>query len=209
MDKIRINILQMSVSNRDGLEEAMKLCLDYIWKYTNAEEVRIGIHHFEVEEKGKEVLKVDEEYKSCLKRFKFKWKQIISNAGGTRILVMGANRPAEYPLQKGQDNTFKIKMATLFAIKKVEDRKAKINASTDVGAVSQNRSYFLTPTVFIQPLIFNGKEDAEQAIFANEGLTSPPLQLMTSYVRQVVDQIEFTNFPITVGTSSDKIQDCI
>ena len=89
--KNRINIIQMSTTNRAGLEEAVRLCLDYIWQNTEAEELRIGLHHFEVEEDGKKTLKLDEEYRSVLKRFKFRWKQVISQAGGSRVLVMGTD----------------------------------------------------------------------------------------------------------------------
>jgi hypothetical protein len=64
----------MSVTHREGLEEAVRLSLDYIWKNTEAEELRIGLHHFDVEEKGKVSKKVDEEYKSVLKLFNFRWK---------------------------------------------------------------------------------------------------------------------------------------
>ena len=74
----RINILQMSTTNREGLEEAVRLSLDYIWKNTEAEELRIGLHHFEKmigeTPNKKKKLVVDEEYKSLLKKFNFKWK---------------------------------------------------------------------------------------------------------------------------------------
>ena len=91
LTKNRINILQMSVTNRKGLEEAIHLCMEYIWNNTDAEEVRVGLHHFEGEVKGKKQLVVDEEYKTMLKQFKFKWKQMISKAGGSRILSLGVD----------------------------------------------------------------------------------------------------------------------
>jgi len=41
--KIRIVISNLSVIDWTGIEEAVPLCLDYIWKNTEADEVRIGL----------------------------------------------------------------------------------------------------------------------------------------------------------------------
>lgn len=41
--KIRIVISNLSVIDWTGIEEAVPLCLDYIWKNTDADEVRIGL----------------------------------------------------------------------------------------------------------------------------------------------------------------------
>lgn len=128
----RVNIQQMSVTNRKGLEEAVHLCLTYIWEHTKAEEVRIGLHHFEVEEKGKTVLRVDEEYKAILKRFNFKWKQMISKARGSRILVLGLMRPEAYPLDKEVCNPFHIKLASFFTIE-----EERVDPSKNKGLIEQ------------------------------------------------------------------------
>ena len=47
-NKTRINILNMSITNREGLEDSVRICLEYIWKNTKADEIRVGLHHFEV-----------------------------------------------------------------------------------------------------------------------------------------------------------------
>ena len=79
-NKPRLNILNMSITNREGLEESVRLCLEYIWNHSKAVEIRIGLHHYEgttidkVTKLEKKCLKVDEEYKSLLKRFNFKWR---------------------------------------------------------------------------------------------------------------------------------------
>lgn len=195
-NKNRYNILQMSVTHRSGLEEAIRLCLNYIWKNTDAEELRIGLHHFEVEEEGKIKSKVDEEYKSCLKRFNFRWKQMISEVGGKRILAMGLDRPKEYPLEQNVVTPFSIKLGVMLAA------GDKSDTSTNPGKIDPTKSFFMTPNVYIQPLIYKGKENADEALFCNEAHTSKPLQLIHNWVQQVVDQIEFDAFPITKGLTS-------
>lgn len=147
LNKSRYNILQMSVTHRDGLEEAVRLSLNYIWKNTDAEELRIGLHHFDVEEKGRKMQRVDGEIKSVLKRFNFRWKQMISNAGGSRILALGLERPDEYPLEVNEINPFRINLGTVFTISE------KFEPTTHDGSIDQSESFLLTPNVFIQPLI--------------------------------------------------------
>jgi len=143
LNKSRYNILLMSVTHRDGLEEAVRLSVNYIWKNTDAEELRIGLHHFEVEEKGRKVMRVDSEIKSVLKRFNFRWKQMISNAGGSRILSLGLERPSEYPLDVEEINPFRINLATLFTI------SDKFDPTKEDGSIDQSKSFFLTPNVII------------------------------------------------------------
>ena len=111
------------------------MCLDYIWKHTDAQELRIGLHHFEKmvgeSPKKKPKLVVDEDFKTLLKKFNFRWKQIISKAGGDRILVLGTNRPENYPLEKEKKENFKIKLSTVFSIK-----EEHLEPTKDKGIIS-------------------------------------------------------------------------
>ncbi len=148
------------------------------------------------------MLKLDEEFRSVLKRFKFRWKQVISQAGGSRVMVMGTDRPAEYPIDKIVTNPFKIKLATCFTVvdKMVEDSELP-------GDIDNTQSFFLTPNVFIQPLIFQGKDEADEARFSNDNHESKPLQLITHYVDEVCKQLEFNGFPITKGANSTNLEE--
>ena len=116
---------------------------------------------------------------------------------------MGVDRPMdEYPLVKKELNPFKIKLSSLFTI-----QDSKVEPSKDEAIIDKSKSYFITPNVFIQPLIYDKeiRDTAAEALFSNDGLETKPLQLMTDYVTQVVRQIEFDHFPITKGQMSSDI----
>lgn len=72
--KIRVNITCLAVTHRESFDQAIKVALDYIWKSTQAEEIRIGLYHFKHNENGVEKEQVDEDYKELLKKLNFRWK---------------------------------------------------------------------------------------------------------------------------------------
>ena len=142
----------MSTTHREGLEEAVRLSIEYIWKHTVAQEIRIGLHHFEtvvIDPKTKEektVLKVDEEYKSLLKRFNFKWKQ-IQQTKTSRVLVLGVNRPDDFKIDEDLQaivNPLNIKFSSFLKIQKKEVEK-----NTDPGRIDPSKSFFMTPNPLI------------------------------------------------------------
>lgn len=62
--------------------------LDFIWKETNCNCIKISLHHFATEEGGK--LSVYADLKKLLKGLGFKWKQLTNTHGGKRIEFLEA-----------------------------------------------------------------------------------------------------------------------
>ena len=59
-----------------------------------------------------------------------------------------------------------------------------IQCTSDKGLINPKHSYFMTPNVFIQPMIYKGKDEAEEALLSNDihSTTDTPLGLLTNYV---------------------------
>ena len=80
----RAYIRHLSTKNKTDFEKALKLVLEFIWAYLNADQTRLDLYHFKEEgsDEGSQV-KADAELKKivAMNRLGFKWKTLINDSG--------------------------------------------------------------------------------------------------------------------------------
>ncbi len=91
----RVTILHVSVLDDDRapqrLPQFIKKLLDYIWMNVGCEEVRVELAHFMQEGK----LAPYDALKAAFHAIKFRWKTLINDQQGNRMVVLGLARPTE------------------------------------------------------------------------------------------------------------------
>eukprot|EP01022_Parablepharisma_sp_SALTPOND_P001249 TRINITY_DN105925_c0_g1_i1.p1 TRINITY_DN105925_c0_g1~~TRINITY_DN105925_c0_g1_i1.p1 ORF type:complete len:493 (-),score=44.28 TRINITY_DN105925_c0_g1_i1:1246-2724(-) len=133
----RVLILHASVSDESTdpkkLPEFLRQLMEYIWKNVNCDEIRIELSHF-TQEDGK--LAAYSALKDALQELKFRWKTLISDQEGNRVVVLGANRPENMPFEdslkaincKNEPITFK--HAVVFSLSETETAQKKSMTDT-------------------------------------------------------------------------------
>ena len=90
-DRVRLSLHHVSTVTRADFSEALKLCMELIWRRVYCDEVRVSLVHLKNAE-GKQV--VDTELRDVLKvEQRFKWKT-LTNEDGKRKLIMAVERSA-------------------------------------------------------------------------------------------------------------------
>lgn len=91
--------MHISSTNKDKIDELVIKVLDYIWKKTHAEEIRVALRHqnIEIEKDGEIQKKLDivPWMKEAFTRQKFRWKTMKNDKEGKRSTVFGLARPAD------------------------------------------------------------------------------------------------------------------
>lgn len=139
----RINIHHLSTINKKGLEEAIKISMEHIWKYETAKEVRIGLHHYDEEKNGKVSKVVDPEIKLAMKTNKLKWKSIL-NVQNDRILIMGSVRDKSDTTRNELENMLTVKSALLYSVS---------GETVRPQSATSNNSLFFIPGLWVSSLI--------------------------------------------------------
>lgn len=142
------------------MEQVYALFMKELWSRSNAKEARLQLIHFPVVEKEKTVQRVDMEIKNSLKVEKFRWKTLISNAHGSRILEMGVVNPN--PPSENQE----VKVAMVrSSVLVIEGTSESTEASSE--EVIESQSYGVSPVDLITPLLGNKEyqnEDNDQLL---------------------------------------------
>jgi len=101
--KQRVVILHASVLNEEAknLPDLLQKLMSYIWTNINSAEIRVNLFHFIQHDKQGPY----ENLKSEFQKLKFKWKTLVSDENGNRVLTLGANRPEDkiFDKTKGLD----------------------------------------------------------------------------------------------------------
>lgn len=89
--RARVLILHASVLKDESknLPKLLQKLTDYVWANVNCDEIRVELFHFMQDDK----LGPYELLKSEYQRLRFKWKTLISDQEGSRVLILGINRP--------------------------------------------------------------------------------------------------------------------
>jgi len=82
-------ILHISVLGDDQFDYALKLFVDYAWMNFSCNEIRVGIHHMNVDQQ----LIVYQPLKDAFSNLRFRWKTVNNNLLGERTIIMGLSKP--------------------------------------------------------------------------------------------------------------------
>jgi len=99
--RTRVVILHASVIQKElnSLSDFLQKLINYIWTTINCDEIRVELLHFIQDTKLAPYELLKYEYQEL----KFKWKMLINDQYGNRVLVLGVNRPEDKPFNKGLD----------------------------------------------------------------------------------------------------------
>ena len=163
--KPRILILHASILNEKAvitrLPDLLKKLMDYIWKNVNCDEVRVELSHFL--QNGK--LAPYEYLKTEFQNLKFRWKTLISDQQGNRMVVLGINRPEDklFDSSKGfnckcEPITFKHSIAIAVTNKNIKEiaKKTEVKGTQSLCCYLEAMKSMETPSC---ELIINNDSD--------------------------------------------------
>lgn len=187
----RVNIHHLTTLSRKGLESAISKAIDYIWKNENVHEIRLGLYHYEGEKNGKKAKVFDTEYRDILKKNKLKWKNML-NQEHHRILVMGANRPADYGEPNFEyEHLLSLKSALMYAV-------TANNPGT--STVNHEHSMFYIPSMYLNSLLSHRLKDI------SEDATVPEAHKVLNDLLFEFQGANQEALPATVSTTSTDLE---
>ena len=139
----RLNIFHLSTTNKKGIESAIVPCITHAWNNENILEIRLFMHYFQGEKKGKPAKVVDDDLNQALKKNKMRWKSVV-NENNEMVQLMGANRTDQREAINELNEVFKIKAGLLF-------NTLKENPGSE--DVFENNNLSFAPGLYLNSLI--------------------------------------------------------
>jgi len=88
----RVNLHHISTKNKDIIGDIIHEFLKFAWENVCCDEIRVGLYH-QANAEGHMFL--EDWIKEKFTQEKFRWKTLTNDKSGTRVMVLGLNRPQE------------------------------------------------------------------------------------------------------------------